>query len=164
MPATACPGCGVLLDAQDGPGHAYIESSPACWALYGTVLAREYENPAAMGVHRLTVDTYAVQHPGQPSRRAIQSVAVHLVALHLLFERGFPPPRVTAALQRLVESGTFTWLPPPGSRGELTVAYVAEAGSLDEHVRRVQAWARSAWDAWAEHHPQVRAWAGALVG
>ena len=32
-----------------------MESSPACWAAYGEVLAREYSDPAYFQVHRLSV-------------------------------------------------------------------------------------------------------------
>jgi hypothetical protein len=42
--------------------------------VYGEMLAREYGDPAYFRVHQLTVDTYAVQHPGPRERRAIQSV------------------------------------------------------------------------------------------
>jgi len=52
------------------------------------VLAREYSEPAYFGVHQLTVDTYAVQHPGVAERRSIQSVALHLITLSLMVERG----------------------------------------------------------------------------
>jgi hypothetical protein len=41
-------------------------------------------------VHRLTVDTYAVQHPGRPTPQTIQSVTVHLISLSCVLERGSP--------------------------------------------------------------------------
>lgn len=43
-----CDDCGVTLPAVEGPTHAYLGASPACWALYGEVLAREYSDPAYM--------------------------------------------------------------------------------------------------------------------
>ena len=64
-----------------------MESSPSCWAAYGEVLAREYNDPAFMAAHRLTVDAYAVQHPGRPSPQSIQSVALHLISLCLVLEQ-----------------------------------------------------------------------------
>jgi len=88
---TLCPGCGLLLPAADGPTHSYIGASAACWALYGQVLAIEagtYRQPAW---HRLTVDAYAVQHPGIPERRSIQSVCVHLISLCLMLEHDISP-------------------------------------------------------------------------
>ena len=84
---SACPGCGLDLPEHDGPTHAYIGASPACWALYGELLAREYGELRYPPSHRLTVDVYAIQHPGGGERRAIQSVAVHLMALCLVLER-----------------------------------------------------------------------------
>ena len=42
----ACPGCGALLPVENGPTHPYMRSSPACWARYGEVLAREFGDPA----------------------------------------------------------------------------------------------------------------------
>ncbi len=61
-----CFSCGALVPATDGTTHDHMLSSPGCWAIYGEVLAREYERPAYMADHRLTVDAYAVQHPGEP--------------------------------------------------------------------------------------------------
>ena len=90
-----CPGCGSLLAACDGPVHAYMLSTPACWQAFGALVAREYADPALMEVHRLTVDTWAVQHPGDGSRRAIQSVGLHLCRLTLQLEHGFSGRRAS---------------------------------------------------------------------
>ena len=66
-----CPGCGARVRDFDGATHAYIGAVAGCWELFGEVLAREYEQPAYFAVHHLTVDAYAVQHPGTPSPRTI---------------------------------------------------------------------------------------------
>jgi len=52
------------LQKADGPAHAYMLSSPGCWAAYGELLAREYSDSAYRRLHRLSVDAYALQHPG----------------------------------------------------------------------------------------------------
>jgi hypothetical protein len=70
-----------LVPDVEGPVHRYLESSPGCWRLYGEVLAREYSDLAFWAAHRLTVDSYAVQHPGRSSPQTIQSVCVHLLSL-----------------------------------------------------------------------------------
>ena len=70
-----CQGCGLVLPVRTGPTHPYIGACPACWALFGDVLAREYGDPAYFRPHQVTVDTYAVQHPGTPERRSIQARA-----------------------------------------------------------------------------------------
>lgn len=86
-----CPGCGGLFTPVNGPTHRYMISSPGCWERYGELLAREYSDPALMVTHRLSVDTYAVQHPGDLSRRAIQSVGLHLARLMLQIDHPLPP-------------------------------------------------------------------------
>ena len=154
-----CRGCGSVFPYINGPVHAYIDSSAGCWAAYGDVLAREYSNPEYMKVHRLTVDAYAIQHPGTASRRSTQSVAVHLIALHLVLELGRTTQQATQAIRRAVESSAFSWLEPPKSRGTLTIATVLPAASAEQHTNLVSAWARDAWAAWSNHHDQVRQWA-----
>ena len=135
-----CPGCGLVLAPGAGPTHPYIGASPSCWALYGEQLAREYErwDPEE---HRLSVDTYAVQHPGGDDRRARQSVAYHLTALCLAVLR-----RVTTA------AAEFPRLEPPSPNGTITVRDVLDGTP-------VRAWAEDVWAAWAAHHQAARAWA-----
>lgn len=160
--ARPCVGCGALVPDSDGPTHAYIGASPGCWALYGKVLAKEYgDYPLYAPVHRLTVDAYAAQHPGTPSRRSIQSVAVHLIRLQLQLERGLPYDKANAAMLRVSSrSGDFVWLDPPVPTGGVTVLDVLRAGGPEEHIGRVRRWAESVWEAWTPHHETVRRWAG----
>jgi hypothetical protein len=148
----------------DGPTHRYMESSPGCWQAYGEVLAREHSDRAYWAAHRLTVDTYAVQHPGRPSPQSIQSVAVHLISLHLLLERNATAEYAVRAIRSAAEvSEQFTWLSSPGSMGAVTVADVRQARSSSDHVRLVRAWAEASWAAWHEHHDTIRAWTPAGV-
>jgi len=158
-----CPGCGLVLSDLGGPTHEYMESSPACWAMYGEVLAREYSDVTYRAVHHLTVDTYAVQHPGRYSSQSIQSVAAHLISLYLVLELGYSSTRARAALVSAIELGEFEWLEPPRSRGELTVAHVANVANAVEHIERVHEWAVSTWAAWREHHAQVKEWAAQAI-
>lgn len=154
----SCTGCGLVLPISDGPVHAYIGSSAACWALFGELLAREFNDPEYFGAHQLTVDTYAVQHPGVPERRSIQSVGLHLMTLCLVFEHGADPSHGPELHKRLVNRPAFHWLEPPRVPGRMTVADVLTAGDPQEHTELVRAWARDVWDAWAAHHPVVRGW------
>lgn len=153
-----CPDCKVALRPQPGPVHPYFGASPSCWALYGEVLAREYSSPKLMKIHRLTVDAYAVQHPGTPEPRSIQSVWVHLAGLYLTVERDLSHDfarRVIGALAG--NSGRLTWLQPPGDLGAITVAYVADAGDASAHEEAVRRWAQVAWAAWGPHHQTIAA-------
>ncbi len=154
-----CMGCGGSFADIKGPTHRYMESCPGCWAAYGEVLAREYSDQAYFQVHRLTVDSYAVQHPGQPSAQSIQSVAVHLIRLCLLLERGLDMPHANAVMLAAVKSkGSYTWLVPPPSLGSITVADVHRAKDAEEHKRLVRGWAASAWSAWSPHHATIQNW------
>lgn len=160
----ACPGCGALVPKTDGPTHRYLGASPGCWAVFGRVLAREYSDPAFMAVHGLTVDAYAVQHPGTPSPQTIQSAGVHLLALYLVLECGHDVAGSARLRRRAAERirDRLRWLEPPASRGDMTVLDVEGAADATEHAARVRAWARSAWAAWSPHHEVVREWAAGL--
>lgn len=139
-----------------------MESSPACWAKYGGLLAREYENPEYMAAHRLTVDTYAAQHPGTPSPQSIQSVAVHLISLHAVLEQALEQRDATALLKVCADRGRFEWLAPPTSVYSLTVLHPLAATNSVAHVVAIREWAECTWDAWSPHHKQVRSWASSL--
>lgn len=140
-PCFACGG--RFAPGSAGATHAYMASTPGCWEAYGALLAREYADAALFGrVHRLTVDAFALQHPGDPSeRRARQSFWIHGAALWLVLRMGRPQAEATAALKRLA-IGDFP-APPPGATFALTHADVLAAPEA-EHERRVRAWAEAA--------------------
>lgn len=156
----SCLGCHALVPDVDGATHPYIGASPGCWAIFGEVMAKEYGEYHYPAVHRLTVDAYAAQHPGTPSRRSIQSVAVHLISLHLILERDFSSPMATEAIRQVLrQRERFVWLDPPPSMGPTTVLDVRAARDVAEHERLVWQWSRSVWAAWSPHQPTVRNWA-----
>jgi hypothetical protein len=154
-----CPGCGAQVSAEGPPvEREYLGAAEGCWRRYTELLAREYSNALYASVHELTVDTYMVQHPGEPERRSAQSVAVHLVGLCLWLERRRRAPELPYLRKRFVESRpSFPWLTPPPQRGEMTVLDVLEATTPDVHRSLVDRWARGAWQAWSPHHARVRA-------
>lgn len=157
-----CPGCGVLLPRADGPTHRYIGASPECWAAFGEVSEKEYGDLRYARVHGLTVDAYFAQHPGEPSPRAVRSVAVHLVGLCLQMERDLLPEELYAVHKRvssLAKEERFFWMEPPASLGEPTILHVRDAKGPDEHAERVREWARSVWEVWSPCHGTVRRWA-----
>ena len=155
MPALAdpvaerCFACGGCFIAAAGMTHAYMLSSPGCWAAYGELLTREYESPALFGAaHRMTVDAYALQHPGDPGdRRAVQSVWVHYVGLHLLLESGRPAALIAPIMQRLA-GRAFAALPPAPHDFGVTHADVL-THPVSGHVSAVRAWATCAYGAWS---------------
>lgn len=155
-----CPGCGGRYPAMPaGETHPYIGASPACWAVFGEVLAREFQDPGYGWIHRHTVDAYTVQHPGLDGRRQRQSVALHLIGLCHWLEQRLPTEHVNRVTQRLASSEVaWPWLEPPDDY-ELTVQDVIAATSGEEHGRYVRHWGESVWEAWSEHHDLIRRWA-----
>jgi hypothetical protein len=153
-----CYGCGAWVTDLPGKPHKYIGAVAGCWQVYGEILAKEYgEFGYPQPTHRLTVDTYAVQHPGEPNRQAIQSVNGHLVSLYLVIEKGWDGQAATQAIAKIVKrADKFVWLEPPDPNGSITVADVVKARDWEEHRKWVDEWARDVWTAWAKHHALIR--------
>ena len=154
-----CPGCGAVLPAADGPRHAYLGASAACWALFH----RLAPPPDRQRTKRLIHDAYAAQHPGVPSHRAVQSVAVHLMDLCLLLEHDGESHRLEPVLGVMPRRRVLDlhWLEPPATRGTLTIVDALDARDDGERAVRIDEWAQLVWDAWAPHHDTVRRWVGA---
>lgn len=149
----------------DGPTFMYPDAaSPGCWAVFGEILATEYGSFGYPDVHRLTVDTYAVQHPGRATTQTTQSMTVHLISLSCVLERGYSPRQATEMMRQATDryKGHFEWLPPPESRGAVTVLDVVGASTLADHSRRLERWAWSVWQAWTEHHDTIHTWIARL--
>jgi hypothetical protein len=143
-----------------GPTHEYIGAPAGCWKIYGKILAKEYGDPLYFGVHQYTVDAYAVQHPGKPSRKSIQSVAVHLISLYLMLERGYNSNQVIQARKSAAKSShKFTWLEPPANEYPITVIDVIEANDVREHSELVKSWAECTWNEWKKYHNTIKDWA-----
>ena len=159
-----CYGCGALVLKSDGPTHSYIGASPGCWAVFEEVLAKEYEEYNYPPVHRLTVDSYAAQHPGSPSAQTIQSVAVHLIGLHLMIDLHYDADIATKILGKAAEdSQEYHWLEPPISLGGMTILDIQGTENLKAHTDRVHIWAHTVWQAWGPHQDQIRLWAQAYI-
>lgn len=149
-----CYGCGCLVDNIEGQPHKYIGATQGCWDLYGQILAKEYgEYNYPQLTHRLTVDTYAVQHPGQPSKQSIQSVNVHLISLYLILELGVDGETATKKMGEILsKEPNLEWLEPPITNGQITVLDVLTAINKDEHEIKVRQWAEDVWNFWYSKH------------
>lgn len=155
----ACPGCGASVPGPGAVTPPSVGASPACWAAYGDLVAREYGEWSNPPVHRLTAATYAAQHPGRPDPRAVQGLAVHLIGLHFAIDRGMDLSRVPREIGRAVaDPWRLRWLEPPADPDWQTILDVRGARDLKEHTARVQRWARSVWEAWSAHHDEIRDW------
>jgi hypothetical protein len=97
-----------------------------------------------------------VQHPGEPNEQAIQSVAAHLLSLYAALELKAPP----AASHRLINlvtarKGGYRWLTPPNTFSVTVRDVLANRAQLHDASHR---WASKAWEAWGQHHDQVKSW------
>ena len=154
-----CPSCGAITPvAPDVVTHRYLASSPGCWARYEEVLAREYQNAGLMHVHGLTVDAYAVQHPGKPGPQTIQSLNVHLASLYAHFQRNTPLERLSDIRRRVVQlRAEMDWLTPPDFEHTVTVNDVWTTRTEDAHVAAVRRWAGAAFAHWRDYHDEIAA-------
>lgn len=145
-----CPGCLVEFDAVDGPTHRFISASSACWRQYGEFLA------TGSG-HLLAVEAYAAQHPGVETPQAIQSVAVHLVALDAVLNQGVDQALLVEVRTRAVEAGrsgavTYAWMDPRPRDWAYALSDVIRGCDFRSWVLDV----RDRW--WSLHGDKLSAW------
>jgi hypothetical protein len=138
-------------------------ASPGCWAAYAEMLSGGTGDPWPVPHGALTVDAYAVQHPGVPNPQATQSVWVHLITLHLALEGGWPIEQLVRIRRFGADSSAgWPWLEPPASMGPVTAIDVVQAAPTEAGAV-VRAWVEGASAAWAGYQTEVRSEAGRLV-
>jgi hypothetical protein len=172
-----CPGCGALFPSYDGPTHRYVGASAGCWALFGWALVsggtdaiglaaqsripeRLVPIPApsdAPPIDMLFGDAYGVQHHGDNSPQAIQSVAVHLLNLHGIISGKTTRPRW--AIDRALRTrGVFRKLAPPALGSALTFRHLFPGGGVVTPVTRSE-YVLSVYETWmALHRSTVEQW------
>lgn len=160
----ACVGCRGLVPDENGPIHRYMTASPGCWRIYTELGAGSMPRTARSA---LTVDAYAVTHPGVVGPQSTPSVWIHLVTLCAVLERGWAVEH--AVRLRRIGADAFDrwpWLERPDSMGGITVVDVCravEAGDGPRTADLVEGWIDAAWGAWSMHHSAVRARTDELV-
>lgn len=155
-----CMWCGAAVQTQPAGAPTKFGAHPGCFALFGQVIAREFQDAAYFSVHRLTVDCYAVQHPGAEGERAmVQSHNIHLMAIYLDRVLGLANDDVVQALKRAATKGKGRFLPlapPPADAYRLNIADVLAAGTAAAHKEMVRAWTDDVWHAWRAHHATAK--------
>ena len=154
--------------------HRYIGASPSCWALQAALLIGETSGadlsrhvPRSANLSPETaravssigssvmIDAYAAQHPGTPSPQAIQSVGIHLLALHGVIDRGVTADHAMWVRRRPLRwKGIFSWLEPPDLSHTVTVADVALAPAASR-ATQAAVYSGSVYDAWAGPYRDV---------
>ena len=153
-----CFVCGALVPDIEESVHKYVPSSPGCWRTFGEVQADEMMRFRYPPAHRLVVDAYMAQHPGDGTdRRDRQSVFVHLAGLCAALTLEIPAPVVTNAFRRLLaEHEGFPFLQRRPDPGALTVLHMVGAADLDDYSRRAREWAQAVWASWETQHAVIR--------
>ncbi|HKR61098.1 MAG TPA: DUF5946 family protein [Pyrinomonadaceae bacterium] len=146
----------VANDVCEDCGAAVAEGKAGCLKIFEEILAREFSDYRYGRIHRLTVDTYSLQHPDAYMLSG-KSFAAHLTGMCAALEY-----KDAFAINRVVQK----WLSKnpkidkpvslPLQRGKLTILYVHSAADAEEHTSRVQEWARDVWEAWSAHHDLAR--------
>jgi len=152
---------GVVRAAERGaePDAALVaESRVPATAPRFTSDARESSHRALMG------DAYAVQHHGDESPQAIQSVAVHLLTLHGVLAEGHPAESALWLRRRtLRRKGVFQKLAPPPLGSMLTVRHLFPGGGVVAPATPA-AYAASVYAGWMSVHAgTVRDWYARFV-
>lgn len=146
-------------DVCEECGAAVAGGKAGCRVLFDEVLAREWGDYRYARLHRLTVDAYSLQHPREYMRSG-KSFVAHLTGMYAALEADERWTATNQAVQRWLNGPRVIKKsnPPPRRRGELTIAHLHQAADADEHRRRVQEWARSAWEAWSDLHGLAKHW------
>lgn len=140
-------------------GAAVAEGQAGCQKLFDEVCAREFGDYRYARLHRLTVDTYSLQHPRQYMRSG-KSFVAHLTGICAALEYD-ETVAINQAVQRWLNGPKVVERPeepPPRKRGDLTIVYIHGAADTEEHVQRIREWARSTWSAWGMYHDLARQW------
>ena len=136
-----CTDCGAFVD----------QGNDGCRRLFEEILAKEFSDYRYGRIHRLTVDSYALQHPDAYMRSG-KSFAAHLTGMCAAME--FEDTHVVnQSVQKWLSTNPPVEKPAqlPQKRGNLTISYIHSAAGADEHISRVREWARDVWSAWSEH-------------
>ncbi|MFA9454429.1 MAG: DUF5946 family protein [Candidatus Aminicenantaceae bacterium] len=132
-------------------------SQGECHAYFEAILAKEFSDLRYAKAHRLTVDTYSLQHPAVYMVSA-KSFAAHLTGMCCAIEHG-NDPGLLRKLQRWLNGKKQLEKPEMlHGLGTLTIFHLEKAQTGPEHIRLVWEWATDVWKAYAGYHDRARDW------
>jgi hypothetical protein len=129
-----------------------------CRARFESFLARDFSDARYFASHRLLVDVYCLQHPGQYCASA-KSLAAHLAGLGWILEEGAATAVGPEALRRWLSGERRLDKPAvPERRGATTIGDLPAEAPPAEWGAAVRRWAEDVWSAYAPLHPVARRW------
>ena len=129
-----CPECGApLVDGLD------------CWGQLGAIIAWEWQDPALMAQHFLTVAAYNLQHPAQFTAEALAGLRLQFIE-HL--DNGVPVQEIRRRVASLAEGNTKVLIPaadrqPILRHWPMTIAHIYLPDQPTGAADRVKQWAES---------------------
>ncbi len=158
-----CFSCGAKSLSFKGECHTYMLASPGCYEMFKEVLAREYSDFGYAKANHYTVDSYAVQHPGEISnKKAVNSVGIHLVSLYFLFEKNYDLEKSAEIKMKFAEFNKTNEVVHPLERPEefegLTIFDIWDNEDPEKHFELCKRWALNAWNSWRKQHNTVEKW------
>lgn len=178
MNTTQCPGCKSILPITDYPAdNRYGVSSAACRQAFDEILTQEGAQFGYPAAHRFIVDAFWAQHPPRHAIQqelgiserfvaaSIQSISIHLLALYLALEKRVALNDIASHMNRVLahmreRGASFKELAPPDDLGSLRAAEVREMMreplTLDAYEKIARMWGAAVWDAWQQHHAEIR--------
>ncbi len=153
-----CELCGAIVESTTDDGHAYIPGNPGCWRFFTLVQADEYTRFRYPKIHRVVVDAYMAQHPGDGAdRRERQSVTLHLAALYASLELKLPPREATDYLYTTMRKNKdYDVLTPRESVGDINITYLKNCATEAEYTKRATEWAWCVWNTWEHEQDRIR--------
>lgn len=132
-------------------------SKEKCKEIFEMILAKEFTDFRYAKVHRLTVDTYALQHP-EIYMISPKSFAAHLTGMCCAMEYG-NDPELLRLLQKWLNGKKHLEKPQVLEKtGSMAISHVANARDAAEHTRLVNEWATDVWHAYHVYHDLARDW------
>ena len=149
-----CGDCGSLV--EDGKA--------GCIKVFEEVIAKEFGDYRYGRIHRLTVDTFCLQHP-DPYMASGKSFAAHLCGVYAALQLTNVND-INTHVQKWLSKNPELESPReiPDRRGGLTIMHVYGATVPEEHVKRVKEWATSAWQPWSGYHRLASEWVQRACG
>ncbi len=134
-----------------------FKSNQKCKEIFDIIIATEFSDFRYAKFHRLTVDTYSLQHP-DPYLISAKSFAAHLTGM--CCAREYDNDRNLLRILQQWLNGKKQLEKPKllDNLGSLTISYVVSAGDGTEHAKLVKEWAENVWDAYALYHNLAREW------
>ena len=155
-----CSDCHVQLPKlqNEAPTHQYLGASASCWEQFSWFNNAGQPPVAAGRYNALLIDAYCVQHPGKPIPPAINSVAVHGIALYAVFEMGMRLEKAVWVRQFATfgpdrkKHGQFVWLTPPDQTGSITINDIVTQSTPEARAEKLDEYVLDDWHTWKAAH------------